>query len=69
MVVQAIQEAAFMGPTSAIEAYCCNLHVMDLVQDGLHVTCMTDEDWQQAQLADPMLDPVIAKMQDGTFSQ
>ena len=30
---------------------------------------MTAKDWQQAQLADPILGQVIAKIQDGTLGQ
>ena len=30
---------------------------------------MTTEDWQQAQLADPILSEVIVKIQDGTLDQ
>ena len=40
------------GPTSPIEAYSCDLHVMDPVEDGPQVTCMTAKDGQQAQSAD-----------------
>ena len=47
--VQAVQEAALEGPTSPIEAYSCDLHIQDAVQDSQQVTCMTLEDWHQAQ--------------------
>ena len=40
---------------------------MDLVEDGTQAACMTTKDWQQAQLADPILVEVIAKIQDGTL--
>ena len=33
-VVQAVQEAALKGPTSPIEAYSCDLHILDTVQDS-----------------------------------
>ena len=36
-VMQTVQEAALKGPTSLIEAYSCDLHVLDLVQDSKHV--------------------------------
>ena len=32
--VQAVQEVALEGPTSPIETYSCNLHVLDSVQDS-----------------------------------
>ena len=47
--VQAVQEAALEGPTSPKEAYSCDLHILDAVQDSQQVTCMTLEDWHQAQ--------------------
>ena len=37
---QAVQEAALEGPASPIEAYSCNQHILDAVQDsqqGCHV--------------------------------
>ena len=43
--VQAVQEAALEGPVSPIEAYSCDLHILDAVQDSKQVTCMTLEDW------------------------
>ena len=60
VAVWTMQEATLKGPGSPIEAYSCNLHVMDLVGDGMQVTCMTTKDCWQAQLADPILDYVIA---------
>ena len=66
-VVQAIQVDALKGPTGPIEVYTCNLHVLDSVQDILQVTCMTIEDWCQAQQADPTLSLVIARLWDGTL--
>ena len=39
--VQAVQEAALEGPVSPIEAYSCNLHILDAVQDSQQVACMT----------------------------
>ena len=50
------------GPTSPIEAYGCDLHVLDP-----QVTCMTTDDWSQAQWADHILGLVILRMQDGTL--
>ena len=64
VVVPAMQEAALESP---IEAYSCNMHVHDLVGDGLQVTCMTTNNWHQAQWADPVLGLVIVRMQDGTL--
>ena len=64
-----MQEAALKGPTSPFEVYSCDLHVMDPVEDGLQVICMTTKDWQQTQLTDPILGQVVVKMQDGTLGQ
>ena len=50
-----MQEAALEGPASPIEAYSCDLHILDAVQDSQQVTCMTLEDWHQAQQVDPIL--------------
>ena len=65
--VQAVQEAVHEGPTSPIKAYSCNLHILDIVQDSQQVTCMTLEDWHQAQQADPTLSLVISRLWDGTL--
>ena len=48
-----------------IEAYSCNLHILDATQDSQQVACMTLEDWCQAQEADPVLSLVIARLWDG----
>ena len=58
-VVQTVQEAALKGPTCPIKAYSCNLHIL--------VTCMTLEDWHQAQQVDLALCLVISGLQDGTL--
>ena len=68
-VVQPMQEAAHEGPTSLIEAYSCDLHILDSVQDSQQVACMAIEDWHQAQQADQTLSLVIARLQDGTLRQ
>ena len=47
--VWAVQEAALKGPASPIKAYSYDLHILDAVQDSQQVTCMTLEDWHQAQ--------------------
>ena len=60
--VQAVQEAAFKGLASPIEAYSCDLHILDAVQDSQQVTCKTLEDWYQAQQADPTLSVVISRL-------
>ena len=65
--VQAVQEAALKGPTSPIEAYSCDLHVLDSVQNSQQVACMTLEDWHQAQQVDPTLSSVIPRLWDGTL--
>ena len=67
--VQAVQEAALEGPTSPIEPYSCDLHVLDSVQDSQQVTCMITENWCQAQQADPTLSLVITRLPDGTLGQ
>ena len=41
MAVWAIQQATLKGPASLIEACSCDLCVMDPVEDGLQVTCLT----------------------------
>ena len=69
VVVWAVQEAALKGPTSPIEAYNCDLHILDSVQDSQQVTCMTIEDWHQAQQVDPTLSLVITRLWDGTLGQ
>ena len=60
--VQFVQEAALKGPVSLLEAYSCNLHVLDTVKDSQQVTCMTIEDWHQAQQVDPVLSLVITRL-------
>ena len=65
----AVQDAALEGLTSTIEAYSCNLHILDSVQDSQQVTCMTLEDWHQAQKADPILSLVISRLWDGNLGQ
>ena len=67
--VQAVQEAALEGPASPIETYSCELHILDAIQDNKQVTCMTLEDWHQAQEADPVLSLVIARLRDGTLGK
>ena len=65
--VWAVQEAALKDPVSPIKAYSCNLHILDTVQGSQQVTCMTLEDWCQAQQADPTLSLVISRLWDGTL--
>ena len=67
--VQAVQKAAHKGPTSPIEAYSCNLHILDSVQDSQQVTCMTTEDWNQAKQVETTLSLVITRLWDGTLGQ
>ena len=43
--VQAVQEDTLKGLVSPIEAYSCDLHVLDAIQDWKQVACMTLEDW------------------------
>ena len=54
-----MQKATLEGLVSPVKAYSCYLHVMDSVEDGLQVTCLTGEDWQETQLADPILSQVL----------
>ena len=64
-----MKEAALKGPTSPIEAYSYNLHVLDTVQGSQQVTCMTLEDWCQAQQTVPILSLVTSTLWDGTLGQ
>ena len=57
------------GPISPIEAHSCDLHILDAVQDSQHITCMTLEDWHQAQQLDPTLSLVITILQGGTLGK
>ena len=57
------------GPVSPIEAYSCNLHILDAVQDSQQVACMSLEDWFQTQQVDPTLSLVISRLQDGMLGQ
>ena len=67
--VQAVQEAALKGPAGPIEAYSYDLHVLNAIQESKQVTCMTLEDWHQAQEVDPVLSLVIARLRDGTLGK
>ena len=67
--VQAVHEAALEGPTSPIEAYSYDLHILDADQGSQQVTCMTLEDWHQAQQVDPTPSLVISRLQDETLGQ
>ena len=62
--VWAVQEATLKGLASTIEAYSCDLHILDTIQDSKQVACMTPEDWHQAQEADPILSLVITRLRD-----
>ena len=67
--VQAVQEAGLKGSASPIEAYSCDLHILDTVQDSQQVACITLEDWHQAQQEDPILSLVVSGLRDGTLGQ
>ena len=67
--VQAVQEATLEEFASPIEAYSCNLHILDAIQDSKQVTCMTQEDWHQAQKVNPVLSLVIARLRDGMLGK
>ena len=62
--VWAVQEATLKGLASPIEAYSCDLHILDVIQDSKQVACMALEDWCQAQEADPVLSLVIIRLRD-----
>ena len=49
--------------------YSCDLYILDSVGDRLQVTCMTIDDWCQAQWSDLVLGLMIARLQDGTWGQ
>ena len=55
------------GAASPIKAYSYDLHVLDAVQDSEQVTCMTLEDWCEAQQVYPTLSLVISRLQEGTL--
>ena len=67
--VWAVQEATLEGLASPIEAYSCDLHVLDAIQDSKQVACMTLEDWHQAQEVDPVLSLVITRLRDGMLGK
>ena len=67
--MQVVQEAAIQGPTSPIEAYSSDLHILDLLQDSKQIVGMTFKDWHQAQEADPVLSLVITRLRDGTLGK
>ena len=41
--MQAVQEAALQGPTSLIEAYSSDLHILDVLQESKQIASMTLE--------------------------
>ena len=65
----AVQEASLKGSMSLIEAYSSDVQGLDSVEESQQVTCMTTDDWCQAQWADPVLGLIIARLQDGTLNQ
>ena len=67
--VQAVKKAALKGSASPIEAYSCNLHILDAIQDSMQVAFMTLEDWHQAQEVDPALSLIIARLRDGMLGK
>ena len=67
--MQAVQEVALQGPTSPIEAYSSDLHILDILQDSKQVASMTLEDWHQAQEVDPVLSLVITRLRDGMLGR
>ena len=54
---------------SPIKEYSWDLHVLDSVEDSLQVTCMTINDWHQAQWADSVFHLVIVVLWDRTLGQ
>ena len=67
--IRAIQEAALDQPACPIEAYSCDLHVIGAIQDSQQVAQMTLDDWQQAQVADPVLSIIIKRLERGHLSK
>ena len=67
--MQAVQEAAFQGPASPIEAYSSDLHILDILQDSKQIASMTLKDWCQAQEVDPVLSLVITRLRDGMLGK
>ena len=66
-VVWAIVEATLESLMSPIEAYSSDLHILDSVEDSPQVTCMTIDDWHQAQCTDLVLS-LITRLQDGAMT-
>ena len=56
-------------PGESLSTISCYLHMLDPIEDSQQVTCMTTEECQQAQLAYPILNEMIIRMQDGTLEQ
>ena len=56
-------------PYKSLEAYICNLHILDAVQDSQQVACVTLKDWHQAKQVDPTISLVISRLWDGTLGQ
>ena len=69
VAVQAQQEATLKGTSSPIEAYSCDLYILDPLEDGPQITCMTAYYWYQAERTDLVLSLMIVRMQDGTLGQ
>ena len=65
----AVQEPALKGPASPIEAYSCDLYILDAIQDSKQVTCMTLVDSHQAHEADPVMSLVITRLRDGMIGK
>ena len=68
VAVWAVQEAALEGSASPIKAHSSDMHVLKSVEDSQKVTCMTTDDWCQAQWADPFSSLIIARLQYRTLS-
>ena len=69
VVVWAMQKATLDGPMSSIEAYSCDVCILDLVGDSPQIVCMTTDNCHQAQWVDPVLGLMILRMQDRTLGQ
>ena len=69
VAVQAMQETILEAPMSPTEAYSCDLCILDPIEDGPQVACMTTDDWHQGQRTDPALGLVMVRMQDGMLGQ
>ena len=67
--MQGVQESALQEPTSPIEAYSSDLHILHILQDNKQIASMTLKDWHQAPEADPVLNLVFTRLREGTLGK